>query len=190
MMSPIEVDRNRAVALLGWQTADRLFGAIDPIDKMIKIAGLHFRVVGVSEKKGSFFGQSQDEFVVIPLGAVSEDVRLAAVAAADGQAAQRIARMRSGDGRGDASRCAIERRLKPREPDNFGIFTSDTILGHLSAGHHRHLRGAGRRRRAVAGRRRHRDHEHHADGGERADARDRPAQGARRASAATSCRRC
>ena len=29
----------------------------------------HFRVVGVSEKKGSFFGNSQDAFVVIPLGA-------------------------------------------------------------------------------------------------------------------------
>ena len=34
---------------------------------------------------------------------------------------------------------------------------------------------------AVARGRRHRHHEHHADGGHRADARDRPAQGARRA---------
>ena len=36
---------------------------------MIRIAGVPFRVVGVSEKKGSFFGNSQDNFVVIPLGA-------------------------------------------------------------------------------------------------------------------------
>ena len=40
-------------------------------------AGVHFRVVGVSEKKGSIFGQSQDEFALIPLGSVPEDVRLA-----------------------------------------------------------------------------------------------------------------
>ena len=31
--------------------------------------GIRFRVVGVSEKKGSFFGNSQDNFAVIPLGA-------------------------------------------------------------------------------------------------------------------------
>ena len=41
----------------------------------------------------------------------------------------------------------------------------------------------GRHRRPVAAGRRHRDHEHHADGGQRADARDRPAQGARREAA-------
>ena len=55
--------------MLGWQTADRLFGtSIDPIEKTIQIAGMHFRVVGVSAKRGSVLGQSQDEFIVIPLG--------------------------------------------------------------------------------------------------------------------------
>ena len=39
------------------------------------------------------------------------------------------------------------RRLKPRQPDNFGIFTSDTILGIYRSGHERHLRGARRSRR-------------------------------------------
>ena len=37
--------------------------------RSIKIAGIPFRVVGVSEKKGSVFGNSQDNFAVIPLGA-------------------------------------------------------------------------------------------------------------------------
>ncbi len=49
--------------MLGWQTADRLFGTnVDPIDKIIQIEGVHFRVVGVSEKKGTMLGQSQDSF--------------------------------------------------------------------------------------------------------------------------------
>ena len=69
MISPVEIRRKRHVALLGWQTADRLFGAADPIDKQIRVAGVAFRVVGVSAKKGSAFGNSLDEFVVIPLGA-------------------------------------------------------------------------------------------------------------------------
>ena len=37
--------------------------------KPIQISGVHFRVVGVNEEKGSLFGNSQDEFIVVPLGA-------------------------------------------------------------------------------------------------------------------------
>ena len=60
LISPTEIDRNRPVTVLGWEVADKLFGGRDPLDKTIKISGVHFRVVGVSEKKGSIFGQSQD----------------------------------------------------------------------------------------------------------------------------------
>ena len=68
MVTPTEVSRKRQVALIGWGVADRLFGAADPLDKDIRVAGVPFRVVGVSKKKGAAFGQSLDEFVVIPLG--------------------------------------------------------------------------------------------------------------------------
>jgi putative ABC transport system permease protein len=127
MMSQTEVDRSQPVALLGWDVADRLFGQTSPLDKMIRIAGIPFRVVGVSEKKGAFFGNSQDTFAVIPLGAymrlfgarqsLTLTVKpshpdLLPVAMDDATVALRVAR-----------------RLEPREPDNFGIFTSATLLG-------------------------------------------------------------
>src|SRR5215213_1576931 len=68
LMSPIEVESARPVTVVGWQTADRLFGSdVDPIDKVIQIEGIHFRVVGVSAKRGSVLGRSQDEFAVVPL---------------------------------------------------------------------------------------------------------------------------
>jgi len=35
LMTPTEVDRNRNVAVIGWDTADRLFGESDPIDRRI-----------------------------------------------------------------------------------------------------------------------------------------------------------
>jgi putative ABC transport system permease protein len=126
LLSPSEVERNRNVVLLGWGTADRLFGQANALEKILKIEGVHFRVIGVNEKKGSVFGQSQDEFAVIPLGAfqkifgaraniqlnvkpVSPDVVEAAMQ--DATVALRI-----------------ERRLKPKQKDNFGLFTSDSIL--------------------------------------------------------------
>jgi putative ABC transport system permease protein len=127
LMNPIEIDRDRPLTVLGWQTADRLFGAADPIDKIIKIGSLHFRVVGVSEKKGSAFGQSQDEFAVIPLGLFQKMFGAR-------QNLQLIVKPRTPDvvkvAMDDATvALRIQRRLRARDRDNFGMFTSDTILG-------------------------------------------------------------
>jgi putative ABC transport system permease protein len=127
MMSPIEVERSRPVTILGYQTAERLFGQADPLDKTIKIEGISFRVVGVSSKKGSFLGNSLDEIAVIPLGIYAKlygarqnlsivvkpkDPSVVQEAIDDATVALRV-----------------DRRLKPKEKDNFGIFTADTLLG-------------------------------------------------------------
>ena len=126
MISPVEIHRNRPVALIGWQVADRLFGSADPIDKTLRVAGVPFRVVGVSAKKGSSFGSSLDEFVVIPLGSYQKLFGAR-------QSLQLMVRPRDAslvDRAKDEARVAlrVERRLKPAEPDNFGIVASDSVL--------------------------------------------------------------
>ena len=127
MISPAEVARDRRVALLGWQVADRLFQDRDPIDKIIRIRGVHFRVVGVSSKKGAFFGRSFDEFVVIPLGSYQKLF-------GSRQSLELMVKPRdTGDVEvaKDDARVAlrIKRRLKPADPDNFAIVSSDSMLG-------------------------------------------------------------
>ena len=115
-MSPTEVDTARPVTVLGWQTADRLFGSeIDPLEKTIQIEGAHFRVVGVSAKKGSMLGRSQDEFALIPLGQFQMLFGSRRPLDADGQAARPLADSR-GDGRSDgraAERAAASSRSSP-----------------------------------------------------------------------------
>jgi putative ABC transport system permease protein len=127
LMSPTEVDTKRPVVVLGWQTADRLFGSsIDPLDKIIQIEGIHFRVVGVSAKRGSVLGRSQDEFVVIPLGQFQQifgSRRSLSLTVKPRNLSSLPAVM---DDATVALRSA--RGLKPKQPDNFGMFTSDTIL--------------------------------------------------------------
>jgi putative ABC transport system permease protein len=126
MIGPIEIARNRPVALLGWQTADRLFGASDPLDKVVKVAGLPFTVVGVSKKKGAFFGQSLDEFVVIPLPQYQKlfGSRQSLALMVKPRDAALVSQAK------DEARMAlrIERRLNVREEDNFGIVASDSVL--------------------------------------------------------------
>lgn len=127
LMTPAEVRRKRNVAVLGSETANRLFGALDPVDRRVRIRGVPFRVVGVSRPKGSSFGQSQDEFAIVPLGAFQ---RLF------GSRAGLALRVQPEDP-GEIDKAIgettvalrIERRLKATEDDNFGIFTSDTALG-------------------------------------------------------------
>jgi putative ABC transport system permease protein len=125
-ISPGEFDSGRFVAILGWDVADRLFGQISPLEKMVKINGVPFRVAGVAPKRGTIFGQSQDQFAVVPLPALQRvfgsrmslrftvrprDPMLVPAAMDDTRVALRT-----------------ERRLRPKQPDNFGIVSSDTFL--------------------------------------------------------------
>ena len=57
----------RNVTILGPDLADILFPFEDPIGKVIQIKGLDYTVIGITERKGQAFGQSQDYFVMIPI---------------------------------------------------------------------------------------------------------------------------
>src|SRR5688572_2157234 len=126
LMSAVEVARSRPVAVIGWDVADRLFGQSDPLGKTFSVAGVPFRVVGVSKKKGSFFGNSQDTFVIIPLGSYEKLFGAR-------QSLQLVVRPRTAaelpQAKDDATiALRVKRRLKPGVQDNFGMFTSDTFL--------------------------------------------------------------
>ncbi len=66
--SKADVDGMTQVAVLGSKIKDDLFGAEDPIGKVIKIKQISFRVVGVTAPKGvGAFGVDQDSQVVVPV---------------------------------------------------------------------------------------------------------------------------
>jgi putative ABC transport system permease protein len=125
-ITPTEFDDGRLVAILGWETADRLFGQIEALEKVFTLNGVHFRVVGVAPKKGAILGQSQDEFVVVPLPALERvfgtrlGLRLT-VRPSDPLQVQTAM---------DDARVAmrVQRRLRPKQADNFGILSSDTFM--------------------------------------------------------------
>jgi putative ABC transport system permease protein len=127
LISAAEIDANRPVAVLGWEVADKLFGPADPLEKTVKIGNLHFRIIGVSEKKGSFFGNSQDNFAIIPLGVFRKmfGSRNFGMQLLVKPKAPELVKTAMDDA---TVAMRIERRLRPNEPDNFGMFTSDTFL--------------------------------------------------------------
>ena len=61
-----EVARSALVCVLGGEIKDKFFPNSDAIGQTMKVRGLPMRVVGVEEKRGSFFGDSLDRHVYIP----------------------------------------------------------------------------------------------------------------------------
>ena len=66
-MTEGESTRVTYVCVIGWDVKDKFFPNESPIDKEIKVRGAPLRIIGVEAKRGSFFGESQDRHVYIPI---------------------------------------------------------------------------------------------------------------------------
>jgi putative ABC transport system permease protein len=66
-ISEIDMQDRSNVVILGVDVKQALFPYEDPIDKDVRINGSPFRVIGVMEPLGNFFGQSRDNSIFIPI---------------------------------------------------------------------------------------------------------------------------
>jgi len=60
--------RHQAVTFIGADIKNKFFEGVDPVGKTLMIRGAAFEVIGVAKTQGSVFGQSRDNFVMIPVG--------------------------------------------------------------------------------------------------------------------------
>jgi putative ABC transport system permease protein len=67
MFTDAEVRGASKVCIIGKTVADELFGGNDPIGQTLRIRDIPFKILGVLQSKGvNFFGQDQDDTVVVP----------------------------------------------------------------------------------------------------------------------------
>lgn len=64
---PTEVERSARVAVIGTDVQEKFFPNTNPVGKFIKVRGVPLRIVGIEEKRGSMFGDSQDRHIYIPV---------------------------------------------------------------------------------------------------------------------------
>ncbi len=125
-ISETEVQRHAAVAFIGNDIRKRFFENRDPIGKAIQVDGVPFEVVGVAKSLGSVFGQSQDNFVMMPIDSYfkmyGSQKGIDLVAKSIDQAHLNQAK--------DEVTMLLRafRHLRPGEEDNFGIMTSDSFV--------------------------------------------------------------
>ncbi|MGE5351712.1 MAG: ABC transporter permease [Acidobacteriota bacterium] len=64
-----DVEHYSRVCVLGKDVAKKIFTTIDPVGQYIRVDGKKLQVIGVYESQGEMFGQSRDNFVVMPITA-------------------------------------------------------------------------------------------------------------------------
>ena len=121
-----EYQHSARVCVIGQDLVDKLFPYVDPIDKEVSLAGIPFRVIGVMEKVGSTFGQSQDNFAIVPLTTfrglwMARPELLVFIKAPDSRHMLELE---------DEVRALmrVRRHVPYREEDTFGINASDTLM--------------------------------------------------------------
>jgi len=122
-----DVRATRAVVVLGADVAKNLFPDGGAIEQEVRVAQFAYTVIGVLERKGSIFGDSQDNIVNVPyttfgkhFGINRRDVNIGAVARAPHTMQEAI----------DEIRASLRRvrRVPEAAPDDFAINTSDQLI--------------------------------------------------------------
>jgi putative ABC transport system permease protein len=115
------------VCVLGSELAETLFPHTDPLQKEIRIGPIKFTVVGVLQKYGSILGQSQDNFVGIPITALMKhfpydlsEFEIIAIPRKQGYILETM----------DEIINVLRRRRKVGfgKPNDFAIYTQDTFI--------------------------------------------------------------
>ncbi|HEY2015610.1 MAG TPA: ABC transporter permease [Bryobacteraceae bacterium] len=126
-------DRSRAfVAVIGDTVRTTLFpGDVSPLNRIVRIEGIEFTVVGLQERLGSAFGRDQDKSIYIPASAFERMY-------GPGNGFALFGRPRPGSGLSledalDETRVVLRTRFhaRPGQPDNFDTLTPDAIRGFI-----------------------------------------------------------
>jgi putative ABC transport system permease protein len=128
MLTQIDEDHRSNVAVIGPDLVQKIFGGADPIGKEIRAGQGEFQVVGVATAKGSVLGQSQDNFVMIPLSTYRKELLTPHdsvtifISAVDGKAMSAAV---------DESRVILRSRhhLGYDKEDDFGVVQPSALMG-------------------------------------------------------------
>ena len=126
MFTTTEDNRHIAVAVLGADLKERFFPDVDPIGKTVQVDGRPFEVIGVAKSKGSVFGQSQDNFLSIP---IQTYVKTYGARSGLQYNFSALSKDRMAEAQ-DEIRALLRasRHLRPDQDDTFMIISSDTLV--------------------------------------------------------------
>lgn len=122
-----DIDLVRPVILIGQDLVKRLFPSENPLNKVIKVAGRTYTVVGVFAEKGQQFGNSGDSIAVIPItrlladfGSEKRSINIATQALSQTVYNETLDRA--------VTVMRIVRGLEPEQENDFEIYSNDSLI--------------------------------------------------------------
>jgi putative ABC transport system permease protein len=119
------------VCVIGTDVAGALYPHRDPIDQELTVNGRAYRVIGLLEKKGSFFGGSNDNFVIVPITAFDDQFPEHKNGGGDTIHIATVPKRPEDYNALIEEETAIlrtRRGLRPDQPNDFAMFTSAGML--------------------------------------------------------------
>jgi putative ABC transport system permease protein len=122
-----DVDHGTHNVVVGADVVDDVMGEGDPLGQEVRVDGVPYTVVGVGERQGKTFGQSQDNWVAVPISAYqhtyggNDSLTIYVRANGDAKVMERAE---------DEVRVIMRTRRHdaPGSPDSFEVQTNDTFL--------------------------------------------------------------
>jgi len=127
-----DVQYSSNVCILGKDVVDKLFPNINPIGQFVRVDKKSLMVIGILEEQPTLFGQSRDNVVLLPIttwqslfGKYGRTVNITVMSYGKDDYNELI----------DASigYMRIIRRLAPSEPNNFSIFSNESLIGQVNS---------------------------------------------------------
>jgi putative ABC transport system permease protein len=125
-LTELEDERRAMVAVIGNDLKEQFFKNTNPIGKSVVVEGRPFEVIGVAEAKGSVFGHSKDNFVIVPVETYFKIYGSRSGIGFDAMALDHSVLRQSQD----EIRVLLRsyRHLRPKDEDNFGMVSSDSLV--------------------------------------------------------------
>lgn len=127
MISGADETHRSPVCYIGADVAKKFFFNVDPIGKTIRVGAHSYEVIGMAAAIGSAFGQSQDNYMLIPLGTYHKEWHTQRDSMTLFIQARNAEMMAASE---DEARMFLRaaRHLPWEAEDNFGILGSDSIM--------------------------------------------------------------
>ena len=128
LLTQVDEDQSAANCVIGADVANKFFPGVSPLGKEIRAGQGQYTIVGVAAPQGTVFGQSQDNFILIPLSTYRTEWlqpldSVTFVIQARSQEAMPAAE--------DEARVILrtKRHVRYQDDDNFAVIESASITG-------------------------------------------------------------